>query len=76
VKIRVHLSTYADRGDGTFTVDVSRWRAPNPGEVEREVRATDCRDKPNASPTTDDVLALYRALYPAPHDVAAAEASS
>lgn len=72
MKIRLHLDTYADRGDGTFTVDVSRWRAPNPGEPLREDVKNECRDKPNGAPTTDDLLAVYRALFPR-DDVAAAD---
>jgi hypothetical protein len=73
MKIRLHVDSYRDLGNGTFEVRVTYTRPLNPGEPDRDQTRTDCRNKPNDAPTSDDVLALYRALFPRDDvDVAAA----
>jgi hypothetical protein len=62
--IRLHFSTYVDKGDGTFSMNVTYVRPLNPGDAPTAQVRTTCRPKPAPAPTADDMLALYRGMFP------------
>lgn len=63
MRFRVHLSTYVDNRDGTFSVDVSCFRPHEPGGPEKEFRSTQTQRKPRALFDADDVIAFYQAKH-------------
>ena len=75
MKVRLHLDTYADIGNGTFTIEATCWRSFEIGKAETPRRETHCSAKPNDAPTPNEILALYKGLYQG-HDVAPAESAT